>query len=310
MSLPAAKPPSRIDVPLLELRRCSVDEHAEALRAARRLPFWWYQGTSRVLGNYSVPFQDGSGIWWYQVKPGLCWPVDFLRPLPPGSPGPALSRSFVGFQHVVPETSQADSSLVINAIFDLGSYGAARVGSTRRSAIRRGLRDCELTLLTAEDAGTFDECRLVWNDATVRTGWKRPQTQAQFAASWRQLIDLAGVSIIVGRDRRTGAVAGFLISKIVGDTAYLDTTASLTSMLQTNVSSALMYGFLANAAGIQGVDKAHSAIKSYVASLEEFKTSFGFVPHRFDARTRLRPGVGPALRLLVRDRYDRMMGNL
>lgn len=149
-----------------------------------------------------------------------------------------------------------------------------------------------------------------WNDLSRRTGWKRPLAQAEFDASWRLLLELPGVSIIVGRERTSGAVAGFLITKIIGDTAYGDATATCTKMLETNVSSAVLYGFLASSAKLPGISKAHFAIKSHLASLEDYKTSFGFEHHRSPARTELGPGIEPALKLLFRGKYDRMIGNI
>ena len=310
MSETPNKEPSEIEAPQLALKHCTVDVHARALVESRTLPFWWYQGTSRLFGNYSLPFLDGDGTWWYQVKPGLCWPVDFLRPLPEGHVSPPYRKSYMGFQHAVAEIAQANSHLVINAILGLDSYSAARIGSTRRKHIRRGLRDCDVTVLAGYDRWTFQECRTAWNDLSRRTGWKRPLAQTEFDASWRMLLELPGVSIIVGREKRSGAVAGFQITKIIGDTAYGDTIASRTQMLQSNVNSAVMYSILANAAKLPGISKAHLAIKSHVASLEDYKASLGFEHHRFPARTELRPGIMPALKLLFRDKYDRMIGNI
>ena len=65
-------------VPPLRLSVCAVEEHCEALGRLGSLSFWWYQGRSRIFGNYSLPFWDTDGRWWYQVKPGLCWP-DWCR---------------------------------------------------------------------------------------------------------------------------------------------------------------------------------------------------------------------------------------
>ena len=306
----SVRSPTHIEAPPLSLQHCTVDDHARALIEVRSLPFWWYQGTSRLLGNYSLPFRGKDGTWWYQIKPGLCWPVDFLRPLPAGHPGPPLARSLAGYQHIVADERSANSHLVINAITELQGYGAARIGRTRRKAIRRGLRECELGVITGYDRATFEQCRRAWNDLSLRTGWKRPIDQLAFDASWRALIDLPGVSIIVARERRTGEVAGFRITKIIGDTAYGDTTASSTVSLDTNVNSAMMYAFLAGAASIPGVTKAHVALKSRLTSLEDYKTSFGFDAHRFPATTVLRPVVASAVRLLARGHYDRMTGSI
>jgi hypothetical protein len=305
-----AREATQIEVPLLPLRHSTVDEHAQALVAARSIPFWWYQGTSRLLGNYSLPFRGSDGTWWYQVKPGLCWPVDFLRSRPATQPGPPISRSYMGYQHIIDDDRHANSRLVINVIGDLRGYGAASVGRTRRKAIRRGLRECDVGIVTAYERDTFEECRQAWNDLSQRTGWRRPVPTAAFETSWRALLDLPGVSIMVARHRVSGRVAGFRITKIIGDTAYGDTTASSTAMLDTNVNSAMMYAFLAAAATLPGVTKAHLALKSRLVSLEDYKTSFGFEAHRFAAVTRLRPGVAPALRLVSPANYDRMTGNV
>ena len=303
----AAKP-AEIDVPPLKLNRCSVAAHAEALIALERLPFWWYQGASKVFGNFSLPFRDREGNWWYQVKPGLCWPVDCFAPIDPARARPALTKSFLGFQHVVAEEAQADSHLVINAILDLQSYGVQAINAKRRNAIRKGFQNCELSVVEDPDEYVLQGCLQAWNDLSRRTGWKHALDKEQFFTSWRTLIACPGVSVIVGRDRGAGEVAGFLVTKIIGDTAYVDTIASRTEMMRTNVNDAVMYAFVRNAAGREGVSKAHYAIKSNVTKLEKFKTGLGFVPHPFPARTRLRLGVRQALMLVGRHKYDRMTG--
>lgn len=303
-----ADKPAEIDVPALSLNHCSVAEHAEALIEIRDLPFWWYQGTSRLFGNFSVPFRDEAGNWWYQVKPGLCWPVDCFRPMDPAASRPAWSKSFFGYQHVVAAEGPANSRLVINAILDLAEYSGASINAKRRNAVRKGFGGCVLELLDPDDADAVAGCRAAWNDLTSRTGWKHAADEESFRESWRLLAECPGVSIILGRAGETGEVAGFLVTKIIGDTAYVDTIASRSDMLHTNVNDAVMYAFLINAAKLPGVRKAHYAIKSTVTKLEKFKTGLGFEPHPFPARTKLRVGIGAMLKLLFRDKYDRMVG--
>ena len=62
--------PSAIDVPELDLNFCSVEEHCRALQASGQVPFWWYLGTSRLWGNFSVPFMDRNGNWWLHTESG------------------------------------------------------------------------------------------------------------------------------------------------------------------------------------------------------------------------------------------------
>jgi hypothetical protein len=129
-----------------------------------------------------------------------------------------------------------------------------------------------------------------------------------FEQSWRTMLDCPGVSIILGRDAESGEVAGFLTVKIIGDTAYVDTIASRSEMLKTNVNDALMFAFVCSAAKLPGVRTAHYAIKSNVQSLERFKTSIGFSPVSFPAVTRLRGLAGPVVRTLFPEKYRRMVG--
>ncbi|HNX26109.1 MAG TPA: hypothetical protein PKK48_01750 [Phycisphaerae bacterium] len=299
---------SEIEFPELKLSGASVSQHCEALREIGKLPFWWYIGASGIFGNYSLPFSDSNGNWWYQVKPGLCWPADCFAAIDADSACPQLTKTFLGYQHVVAGEPQADSHLVINAILDLSAYGTESINAKRRNAIRKGFRSCILTVETGPDDETLDGCRLAWNDLTRRTGWKHAQNPDEFNESWRLLAKCPGTSIIVARDSENGQVAGFLVTKIIGDTAYVDTIASRTDMLSVNPNDAVMYAFLMNAKNLPGVTKAHYAIKSNVTMLEKFKTGLGFVPNPFPARTVFRPGVGLALKLLKPKHYNRMMG--
>jgi hypothetical protein len=300
--------PEAIDVPTLPLKACAVQEHCRALIALKRLPYWWYQGASRLLGNYSLPLCDASGNWWFRVKPGFCWPADCFRPIEAAQACPPWRKTWVGYQHVVPDGAAPNSRLTINAILDLSQYGAGSIDAKRRNAIRKGFRACTLEVLASLDAATLAGCRGAWNDLSARTGWKHAADEATFQQTWRLVVGVPGASIVVGRDAASGEVAGFLITKIIGDTAYVDTIASRTDLLRTNVNDALMYAFLINAARLPGVTKAHYAIKSNVEALERFKTGLGFEAHPFPARLVLRPGVASFLRLVDPDKYYRLLG--
>jgi hypothetical protein len=299
---------TEIEAPRLDLRHCSVRDHCAALREHGDLSFWWYLGKSRLLGNFSLPFPDADGNWWYQVKPGLCWAVDCFAPLDPGQVRLPLRRSLLGYQHVTASEEQANSHLVINAILDLNSYGARSINAKRRNAIRKGYRSCTFEVLAEYEPETFAQCRRAWNELTARTGWKHAADADSFDGSWRRLLGCPGVTIIVGRDRESGEVAGFLVTKTIGDTAYVDTIASRTELLGTNVNDGIMYAFLMNAKRLPGVGKAHYAIRSYVEQLEKFKTGLGFTPVPFPAHTHLRGLTAPVLKRCFPDKYHRMIG--
>jgi hypothetical protein len=283
-----------IECPNLPLGSAGVEEHCLALRELQGLPFWWYQGKSRLFGNFTRPFRDRGGEWWYQVKPGLCWPADFLEPR-------RVERGAT-------EGIAPDSRLVINVIRDVRSYGPGAIASKRRNAVRKGVQSCLIEILRTRDHATFEECRDAWSQLTRRTGWKGEVDAAEFDRTWSMILECPGASIVVGRDTASGRVAGFLVTKIIGSTAYVDTIASRDEGLRLNVNDALIYAFVRSAAAIPGVSTAHYALKSRVEGLERFKTGIGFEPFPYPAVTRLRGPVRLALRSLMPDKYARMVG--
>lgn len=297
-----------IEAPPLELRHCTVEEHCAALRAAGDLPFWFHIGRSRLFGNFSRPFRDRCGNWWFQPRFGLAWPVDCYHPIERGRARPALFGSALAYQHVVPDESQANCRMVINTIEDVSAYGAASVPQRRRNTIRKALRLCRLEVLREYDAETFEQCRAAWNDLTQRTGWRGTLEREPFEHNWRRMIELPGVSLVVGREGESGRVAGFLIVQVLGDTAYVDTIASRTDLMKVHVNEALVYAFVTNAARIAGVRRAHYSLRSYVEPLERFKQGVGFVPTVFPAYTRFRGPTGWLLRTFQARSYRRMMG--
>lgn len=303
-----AQSTAAIEAPRLTLEHCSVEEHCLALREARRLPYWFHTGTSRLFGNFSLPVKDSDGRWWFSPRPGLAWLVDCYAVVERGGARPPLSGSFLAYQHVVPDAQQANSQLVINTVVDVPGYGPASVPLKRRNGIRKSLKNCVVERLSGGDEDALEHCRQAWNDLTQRTGWRHTAERAEFHDTFRRMMALPGVSVIVARDRESGQVAGFNMVKLVGDTAYVDTIASRTDMLKLRVNEALMYTFVASAAQVPGVQKAHYAIKSYVAALEDFKQGVGFVPTPFPAYTRFRGPTGLLLRTVFRAKYRRMIG--
>ncbi len=302
--------PKDIECPSLTIKHCSTEAHCEALARARNLPFWWYQDTTRFGRNFSLPFRDSLGDWWYQVRPGFAWPVDVFDPLTGQGRQLPWRNTYVAYQHVVPEDEPSNAALVFNTISDVAQYGSGSMDDKRRNAVRKGMRSCDVQTVERLDDGWLPGVTQAWNDLVDRTGWKHHRDASQIRESWSELIELSSATILLAIDKESGQVAGFLITKAFGRTAYVDTIASNSGLLKSNPNDALMYTFLRNVQKVANVQKVHYALKSNVESLEKFKTSLGFQPLRFPARLHARPGVMTALRLLRPTAYRRVIGDV
>src|SRR4029453_9000159 len=92
-----------IEVPTLALRHCSTADHCRSLVAMKELPFWWYQDLGSGGPHFSLPFEDNLGGWWYQVRRGYAWPVDAIEAMTANGRRLPLGKSFLAWQHVVPD---------------------------------------------------------------------------------------------------------------------------------------------------------------------------------------------------------------
>lgn len=279
-----------------------------AVRKSRLTSFWWYFFDNPLL-RLSSPFQTKDGSWWYQVKPGFCWPADILYAREEFVSGFPYNKSFLGYQYMASEKMK-NSEQVINSINDLALYGPQCIDAKRRNAIRKGLSRCIIEPLNDMSETIIEECREIWSDFTRRTGWKNPVSKKYIADSWKELINLAGTTILFGREKSTGKAAGFIIAKLIGDTAFVDTIASKTDMLHTNINDALMYSFLVSAQHVPEIKKAHYALRSYDVRLEDFKKSIGFQPTTYPFFTYLRPGRAPLLKAFFPSQFQRLTGKL
>ncbi len=297
-----------IEVPALMLRHSSVDEYCRAVQKCKYNAFWFYQDISRVFGNYRKPFQDAEGRWWVRIRQGFAWPADMLTAFVPGR-SPSLRYTFLAYQHIVPDESLANSSLVINVV-SLPEYGVGSFNFKKRNKIRQGMKMCDIVLLERTDREMVRGLLEAWNSLVQRTGWKWILNEQQLTDRLKELLDLPATSILVAIDRASGRVAGFLISKIYGDTASLDTIASHTDLLGSKPNDALVYAFLMRSKAIEGVTKGNYSIKGTVTKLEEFKTALGFMHQKYPARLHARPGFLSVVRMLKPDMYKRLTGQV
>jgi hypothetical protein len=300
------KTPQEINMPNLALRYCTSDEYCMALQKMKGLGFWWYQDPSNKNHAFSRPFLSKGGIWWYQVKPGLAWPVNILTPL--NGAALAFGQKYLGCQYRTENLGSQNSYLIFNVIENVKSYTSASIDDKRRAAIRKGLRLCNLHVVDRFEKNIFNGSLKAWNDLVSRTGWKKKLNYSLLEESWKKMLDMPGSTIIVGLDSQTGDVAGFIIVKVIEHTAYIDTIASSNAMARLNINDLLIYSFLMNAKKIFNVQYSHYGLLSSVENLEKFKRSLGFKPQKYPATTRLTPGVGLVLKTFFPAKYNRLFG--
>lgn len=286
------------------LKRASCEAYCHAARQAQANEFWWYFNGLAPYRRCSRPFADQSGRWWYRVKPAFAWPVDFFVPVIEPPRGRAF-RSLLGWQYPTPEP-QADSYVAMNVIAELRGYSLDRVAENKRRAIRKGQRELEIVALSPDDSSTAQAAHEIWVSHTQRTGWNSPMTPQRFAASWAELAQWPGTTVLAAR-AASGLMCAWLIARWIDDVMYIDTLASHTDRLESRPNDFIVYSCVL-AAAQQGAARAHYSLKSSITSLEAFKQSLGFETVAFPARLHLRFPVRMGLRFLRPRLYARLRG--
>jgi len=296
------------DAEPIELRRTTVDRYCGAVRDAQCSEFWWYMIGLVNQRSRRKPFQDGEGRWWWHVKPGFVWPVDYLTPIARASEAPP-GRLLLGWQYPVGE-AEANSRVHLNVIHDLSGYDLDRIGhKKRRNTIRKALRELAIAPADPADRAFSAEACEVWNSHVRRTGWNTPMSVEEFQATWMELASCPGTTVLAAREQAEGgALCAWLIARVIDDTVFIDTLTSHTDRLASSPNDGLVFLCLLSAARL-GVRHAHYALKSKVETLEAFKQGLGFVPHPFASRLRLRFPVGPLLRMFKPAIYKRLLGD-
>jgi hypothetical protein len=251
------------------------------------------------------PFQSRDGTWWFSVKPLFAWPVDFFVPSARiGIPRPFL----VGAQWPVGASDQSNSTVCMNVIHDLQTYGFDSVAASKRRAIRKGLAALDLERLDPGDPRVQLDAWEVWSSHVQRTGWNRAFSLPTFAESWKELSDWPGTAVFGVRDRVTRALCSWTIARAIGSCLYIDTLATHTDRLAHRPNDLIIFEVL-GIGRLAGLSRAHYSLQSQITSLEEFKKSIGFVACDFPCRLHLRAGVGPMLKVFAPRHLLRLRGD-
>ena len=278
----------------LSVARTSEPEYCRFAQQARRSEFWWYFTPAAPYRGFSRPFLTPDDRGWYCVKPGFAWPIDFFRPYT--APPLRIPRTtLLGAQWPVRRADESNSSVWLNVIYDLTTYGFESIDPDKRRAIRKGQKNLELRVVSPRERDVFDAALDVWNSHVARTEWNRPLNPAPFSESWRELADWPGTSVWASYDRARGQMCSWLIGRIINDVAYVDTIASHSERLANRPNDTLIFEFLA-AAAHSGARRAHYSMCSAIEPLEKFKQSLGFSAQAFSAHLELRWPVEFALR--------------
>lgn len=234
---------------------------------------WTLDEYARRLTARGFPIHRHDGIWWQQVKPQFCWPLDLLAQLPASGVAPARQHSLLGYQFVTSTPERATSYMNPMVCDDVAGYGLDRMEGTRRNVVRRGLRSVEVRRLTPDDL--VRDGWQIRHEFIERTGWGRPVPRDK----WRAYVERQFQPPMI--DHALGAFIGtrmvsFMTWYGVDRSAHMTHIAASAEALRCSANDALLYCWMCGLRDSRMYDRATYSVRSLKPSLDLFKDSHLF----------------------------------
>lgn len=118
---------------------------------------------------------ESDGVWWCQVAPMFCKPVDPFRTIEPMQASPKLSHSFLGYSHVVSDRRACTKTWDVNFMpaDRLGSFNIKQIKPRKRTAIRKALKHLEIRRIESIQP-ELDTMNEICISTAKRTGHGKP----------------------------------------------------------------------------------------------------------------------------------------
>lgn len=236
---------------------------------------------AQALGAAGYPVHSHDGVWWQQVRPGFCKPVNPVRTVPIGSAAPKYSRSFLGFSHPTTRTATANHSWDVMALEEgaLRTFGIEGLKPRKRSTIRKALRTLSIDHIANID-DHLDDLNAICVSAAERTGHGLPpEHYLNRRNAWERF--MRNEFQIPGREwwgvfHETRLIA-YIYAFLIEGTMHISAAKSHSDGLRLKPNDAVVFSFLEYCRDRPDCDEVIFGDASPdTPSLNRFKEHFGF----------------------------------
>jgi hypothetical protein len=232
----------------------------------------------QIAAGYKVHFHDG--IWWQRRAPFFYRPVNFLQKFNPGEVKPKISKSFLGYSHLVTDDQYANNynPMAIMSNDMLNEFSLNNIEASKRKRIRKGLR---LTTVRRIDNITdvIEDIKNICISMAKRTQhglppeyyvgkydkWKSFMMR-EFSLPSREWWGVYYDNILVA----------YRYDVLIDNTMFFLATKSHTDYLHACPNDALMFTFIEYCKGLPDCKELNAGDWNPKSSINAFKELFGF----------------------------------
>lgn len=232
---------------------------------------------ARRAAGFRLHYHDG--MWWENDRWGYCKPAILYERADIGTQAPSWRRCAIGYSHRVRE-GEPNSGEWLSVIMrqpQISQVSLDAVEGKRRNCIRKGLRCCQVALISDLAPYRNDMTEIAISTA-IRNGrgfpadyyrrendrwWDSVRRMAPYTEFWGALHE--------------GHMIAYLAIHVAGHRAIIDGAKSMTEHLNQCPNDALVYTFLESCRERGTVEEIfYGGWSSDKPTLNRFKESFGF----------------------------------
>ena len=217
------------------------------------------------------------GRYWREAFTGLFEPVHPMARLTAWEATRPSPRCW-GYHAALAESSmaEANSSMPMHLLADLGGFSVDSLSSNRRYHLRRSQR--QVTYVQVAGSGPLESGGYeVFRSAQARTGnpYRTVRSEAEFLSEMKWYTSRPSAIVLAGivDDRIGGWIAGYAVDR----TAYIEIVDIATEVISTQMGTGLHFAFVEACRRSPGIREiAHSPHIPEDAALVVFKEGIGF----------------------------------
>ena len=230
---------------------------------------------------------QNNDVWWETTRNGYCKPAIPFDEVKATKAKPAMSKSFIGCNHRVPNKAGSSGYWLPFVLDEQGikewSLEGLKSGNRRRR-IRKGLRNCEVKRLENVQTYRSDFSRILKSTAIRNGHGNPPEHYNEDKQSWWDLILRVNHYTEFWGAFHEGMLVAYICFHVAGDRVVVDGVKSDTEWLQTCPIDAILFNFITDIQKREGIKEMIYGGKSDRPSLDKFKESYGFrieeIPYR------------------------------
>lgn len=233
----------------------------------------------QISAGYKIHFNEG--VWWQRRHPLFCKPAHFLQEIKPGESKPKMSKSLLGYSHLVNDNKLANKfwSVMILSDEKLNEFSIEKLPNTKRRRIRKGLKLTKVKRIESIEPVLEDIQNICISQAKRTLHGLPPEYYSNNFDNWKSYITREFA--LPNREWwgvfYNGKLIAYRNDVLLNDTMYFLTTKSHSEFLDKCPNDALMYTFIDYCQSLDGCRRLNAGDwNEERETINNFKELFGF----------------------------------